>query len=62
MTPAVSDRSNAPQGVLQCWVDIMPPGDAKGFPLADVALPPDMEFEVRGLRRFLQAAPVLCCR
>eukprot|EP00752_Nemacystus_decipiens_P012046 g10680.t1 len=39
--------SNAPQGVLQCWVDIMPPGDAKGFPPADVALPPDVEFEVR---------------
>ncbi|CAM9992524.1 unnamed protein product [Ectocarpus sp. 6 AP-2014] len=39
--------SNAPQGMLQCWVDIMPPGDAKGFPPADVALPPDVEFEVR---------------
>lgn len=33
--------------MLQCWVDIMPPGDAKGFPPADVALPPDIEFEVR---------------
>ncbi|CAM9280641.1 unnamed protein product [Ectocarpus sp. 8 AP-2014] len=33
--------------MLQCWVDIMPPGDAKGFPPADVALPPDVEFEVR---------------
>lgn len=37
--------------MLQCWVDIMPPGDAKGFPPADIALPPDVEFEVR-LRRF----------
>ena len=39
--------SNAPQGVLQCWVDIMPPGDAKGFEPDDVALPPEAEFEVR---------------
>lgn len=31
----------------------MPPGDAKGFPQADVALPPDVEFEVR-LKCFLQ--------
>lgn len=39
-------NSNAPQGVLQCWVDVMPPGDAKGFVPADVALPPEAEFEV----------------
>lgn len=38
--------SNAPQGVLRCWVDIMPPGEAKAFPPDDVALPPPIEFEV----------------
>lgn len=38
--------SNATQGVLRCWVDIMSLGDAKGFGADDVALPPPVEFEV----------------
>lgn len=40
------DSSNAPQGVLRCWLDIMPPGEAKAFLADDVALPPPTEFEV----------------
>lgn len=39
-------RSNAPQGLIQTWVDIMPQGDAKAFPADDVALPPALKFEV----------------
>lgn len=39
--------SNAPQGILQCWVDVMPAGDAKAFIPEDVALPPEAEFEVK---------------
>ncbi|CAM9569100.1 unnamed protein product [Phaeothamnion confervicola] len=39
--------SNAMQGAMQCWVDILPAGDAGGFPADDVALPPVQEFELR---------------
>ena len=39
--------SNAPQGALQCWVDILPAGDANAFVQDDVSLPPTQEFEVR---------------
>ncbi|CAM9794895.1 unnamed protein product, partial [Chrysoparadoxa australica] len=39
--------SNAAQGVVQCWVDIMPPADANAFVPEDVALPPSGMFEVR---------------
>jgi hypothetical protein len=39
--------SNNPQGVLQCWIDILRPGEATAFPPDDVALPPRQLFEVR---------------
>jgi hypothetical protein len=39
--------SNASQGVVECWLDIMTPGEANVFPPDDVALPPKQIFEVR---------------
>ena len=36
-----------PQGVLECWVDIMKPEIATTFPPDDVNLPPSQIFEVR---------------
>jgi hypothetical protein len=39
--------SNNPQGILQCWVDILRPGEANAFPPDDVTLPPKQLFEVR---------------
>eukprot|EP00604_Paraphysomonas_vestita_P002816 CAMPEP_0174818892 /NCGR_PEP_ID=MMETSP1107-20130205/1828_1 /TAXON_ID=36770 /ORGANISM="Paraphysomonas vestita, Strain GFlagA" /LENGTH=1810 /DNA_ID=CAMNT_0016031457 /DNA_START=453 /DNA_END=5885 /DNA_ORIENTATION=- len=39
--------SNNPQGILECWVDILRPGEASAFPPDDVALPPKQLFEVR---------------
>lgn len=39
--------SNNPQGILQCWVDILRPGEAAAFPPDDVTLPPKQMFEVR---------------
>lgn len=38
--------SNAPQGLLQCWVDVMELGDSKAFEPEAVALPPAADFEV----------------
>jgi hypothetical protein len=38
---------NMPQGVLECWLDIMKPEIASTFPPDDVALPPVQMFEVR---------------
>ena len=39
--------NHAPQGVLECWVDIMRPDTAAVFPPDDVSLPPKQIFEVR---------------
>jgi hypothetical protein len=39
--------SNNGQGVLQCWLDILTPGEANAFPPDDVALPPRQVFEMR---------------
>ena len=39
--------SNNAQGVLECWVDILRPGEASAFPPDDVTLPPKQLFEVR---------------
>lgn len=45
-TVGLSVRSKAPQGFLKCWLDLLPPEDAKAFPPDDVALPPALDFEV----------------
>ena len=39
--------SNASQGLVECWLDIMSPDEASGFPADDIALPPKEIFEVR---------------
>jgi hypothetical protein len=39
--------SNASQGIVECWLDIMSPGEASVFAPDDVALPPTEVFEVR---------------
>lgn len=39
--------SNASQGIVECWLDIMTPGEASAFPPDDVTLPPKQIFEVR---------------
>lgn len=40
-------KKSAPQGVLECWVDILKPEVATTFPPDDVSLPPKQMFEVR---------------
>ena len=42
-TPA----NHLPQGVLECYLDILPPEIATAFPPDKVALPPNRLFEVR---------------
>ena len=42
-----SKQSTSLQGNLTCWLDIMTPEEASGFPPDDVALPPKQIFEVR---------------
>ncbi|KAJ8599899.1 hypothetical protein CTAYLR_002819 [Chrysophaeum taylorii] len=37
----------APQGTLECWVDILTPAEASTFPPDDVSLPPVLEAEIR---------------
>lgn len=39
--------SRAPQGIVECWVDIMTPEGAQVFEPDDVSLPPKQIFEVR---------------
>lgn len=39
--------SNGPQGTIECWLDILTPGEAGAFPPDDVALPPKQMFELR---------------
>jgi len=39
--------STAPQGALQCWVDILKPSEASVFVADNVSLPPKMIYEVR---------------
>eukprot|EP01034_Spumella_vulgaris_P027083 gene27083-33756_t len=40
-------KKSAPQGVVECWVDILRPEVASTFPPDDVSLPPKQMFEVR---------------
>ena len=40
-------KSAAPQGVLQCWLEILDPKEAAGSPKYDIRPPPRMEFELR---------------
>ena len=45
--PLFMPTSALPQGNLECWVDILEPGEAAAFAPDDVALPPEQKFEVR---------------
>jgi hypothetical protein len=40
-------KSAAPQGVLQCWVEILDPKDAQRIPRFNISPPPKEEFELR---------------
>ena len=40
-------KSSAPQGVLQCWVEILDPKEAGSNPKYDISPPPREEFELR---------------
>mmetsp|Transcript_19079 Transcript_19079/g.72115 ORF Transcript_19079/g.72115 Transcript_19079/m.72115 type:complete len:2052 (-) Transcript_19079:79-6234(-) len=42
-----SPTTTAPQGNLECWVDIMGTGEAQAYPPDDISLPANQEFEVR---------------
>lgn len=39
--------SSAQQGVLDCWVEVMTPSQAKATPQLNITPPPDEEFELR---------------
>lgn len=45
--PLWSPKSNAPQGQVQLWVDVLTPAMAKKYPIVDIAPPPPVEVEVR---------------
>lgn len=40
-------KSSAPQGVLQCWLELIEPKEAQSVPRFDIRPPPREEFELR---------------
>lgn len=42
-----TDKTSAPQGVIQCWVDIIEPKEAAANPKVDISPLPKEEFELR---------------
>jgi len=42
-----SPQSTVSQGKVRLWMELVPPADAKKYPLIDIAPPPQMPFELR---------------